>query len=224
MKPCVTCGAEKEEGNNDSYCKPCRLERGRENRRKAALAEGRIIRTKNLKGRSPLCSSCKQLKEPGRENESRCKSCKSQSLKAKREKARIEKGLRPLGSGRKPECCRCNGPKENSKAGYCNSCDAERERERRVKKVQSIEFRKHERAKVQARIKDDPDFAFKKSVRSTTNHFIRKGFLVKQPCEVCGKDKVDAHHDDYWQPLKVRWLCRKHHNEHHRNEILTKGI
>lgn len=40
--------------------------------------------------------------------------------------------------------------------------------------------------------------------------------MFKQPCEVCGELKVDAHHDDYERPLDVRWLCRKHHMEHHR--------
>lgn len=41
------------------------------------------------------------------------------------------------------------------------------------------------------------------------------GVLKKQPCEVCGNPKVDAHHDDYAKPMVVRWLCRAHHNEHH---------
>ena len=41
------------------------------------------------------------------------------------------------------------------------------------------------------------------------------GRLVRQPCEVCGKATVDAHHDDYSRPLDVRWLCRRHHIEHH---------
>lgn len=45
---------------------------------------------------------------------------------------------------------------------------------------------------------------------------IATGRLVRQPCEKCGATKVDAHHDDYSKPLDVRWLCRKHHLEHHR--------
>lgn len=45
---------------------------------------------------------------------------------------------------------------------------------------------------------------------------IRNGVLVREPCEVCGKEKVDAHHDDYSKPLDVRWLCRFHHLKHHR--------
>ena len=37
------------------------------------------------------------------------------------------------------------------------------------------------------------------------------GTLQKQGCEVCGHDAVDAHHERYDEPLKVRWLCRRHH-------------
>lgn len=44
---------------------------------------------------------------------------------------------------------------------------------------------------------------------------IRRGRLVKQPCEVCGAASVQAHHDDYSNPLDVRWLCRAHHEETH---------
>jgi len=40
--------------------------------------------------------------------------------------------------------------------------------------------------------------------------------LAQQSCEVCGEPKADGHHDDYGKTLDVRWLCRKHHAEHHR--------
>lgn len=46
---------------------------------------------------------------------------------------------------------------------------------------------------------------------------IANGSLVRKPCEKCGSTRVDAHHDDYSQPLLVRWLCRGHHLEHHRS-------
>lgn len=41
----------------------------------------------------------------------------------------------------------------------------------------------------------------------------RNGSLEQKPCEVCGKRKSEAHHEDYSKPLEVTWLCRKHHQE-----------
>lgn len=54
---------------------------------------------------------------------------------------------------------------------------------------------------------------------------VRRGILAPQPCEVCGatgrmrdgRNKVQAHHDDYNKPLDVRWLCQRHHHEWHRH-------
>lgn len=51
-----------------------------------------------------------------------------------------------------------------------------------------------------------------------TSNAIRDGRLIREPCEVCGSVTVEAHHDDYSKPLAVRWLCRKHHLEHHGKE------
>ena len=45
---------------------------------------------------------------------------------------------------------------------------------------------------------------------------VKVGELEKQACEVCGVEAVDAHHDQYDAPLKVRWLCRRHHTRLHR--------
>ncbi len=50
----------------------------------------------------------------------------------------------------------------------------------------------------------------------------RNGTLLKQPCEVCGDPVAVAHHDDYSQPLVVRWLCRTHHGEHHARAVLSQ--
>ena len=44
---------------------------------------------------------------------------------------------------------------------------------------------------------------------------IRRGDLIKQNCEGCGENKVEAHHDDYTKPLDVRWLCRRCHRDEH---------
>lgn len=55
----------------------------------------------------------------------------------------------------------------------------------------------------------------KRAVHIITGNAIRDGALKKKPCEVCGNVTVHAHHDDYAMPLKVRWLCEKHHYEWH---------
>ncbi len=64
--------------------------------------------------------------------------------------------------------------------------------------------------------KGRPDHAFLVWSRSVTNHAIRDKHLIRQPCEVCGQ-KAEAHHDNYGEPLKVRWLCPEHHWQLHRH-------
>ena len=59
----------------------------------------------------------------------------------------------------------------------------------------------------------------KNSVKSKAvfkvNAAIKAGKLVRQPCEECGAEKSEGHHDDYAKPLEVRWLCRSHHRQWH---------
>jgi len=47
------------------------------------------------------------------------------------------------------------------------------------------------------------------------NNHVRAGNLHSKPCEICGCDKTVAHHDDYDQPLNIRWLCQAHHKQWH---------
>lgn len=54
--------------------------------------------------------------------------------------------------------------------------------------------------------------------RQVVRAAIIAGILQKEPCFECGEKKVEGHHEDYWQPLKVVWLCRKHHDKRHRKE------
>ncbi len=44
---------------------------------------------------------------------------------------------------------------------------------------------------------------------------VRKKIIRRQPCGVCGL-RAEGHHPDYTKPLKVVWLCQKHHKELHR--------
>lgn len=58
-----------------------------------------------------------------------------------------------------------------------------------------------------------------KVARAQAQYAMRVGRLQKQPCEVCGAARAEAHHDDYSKPLDVRWLCRTHHSAAHRDLI-----
>jgi hypothetical protein len=50
------------------------------------------------------------------------------------------------------------------------------------------------------------------------NYAIATGRLVRGRCEVCGNNKVEAHHDNYLNALEVRWLCHIHHCELHKEK------
>jgi len=62
----------------------------------------------------------------------------------------------------------------------------------------------------------------KVTARSILNREILSGRIKKQPCSVCGADRVEAHHPDYAQPLRVQWLCPAHHKELHRRERVNR--
>lgn len=55
----------------------------------------------------------------------------------------------------------------------------------------------------------------KDQARIATARAERMGELVRKPCQKCG-GKSEAHHSDYSKPLKILWLCRKHHLEWHK--------
>ena len=55
----------------------------------------------------------------------------------------------------------------------------------------------------------------KEKAHNKIRHLKRKGIIINQPCETCGKFPADAHHDDYTKPLEIRWLCSKHHRAFH---------
>ena len=109
------------------------------------------------------------------------------------------------------EICKCCGSvkivqlrrrsgKSPSYRNVCTKCSNKRSNEyRRTNKV-----------------KDDP---VKKRSRKIVENAIKSGVLVKGCCEVCGSSiNIEAHHEDYSQPLHVAWLCSKHHSELHRKQ------
>lgn len=57
--------------------------------------------------------------------------------------------------------------------------------------------------------------AYKRRAKCKVYYAIKTGKLKSKPCQICGKQKADAHHEDYSKPLEVIWLCRAHHKRIH---------
>lgn len=45
---------------------------------------------------------------------------------------------------------------------------------------------------------------------------VKRGQIIRKPCEVCGNVRSEGHHfAGYCQPRAVQWLCRVHHQAVH---------
>ncbi len=114
-------------------------------------------------------------------------------------------------------------------AAKCKTCWAAYQRMKRVKNgdvVRAKEREKDRRYRAENRPwmdrrraarKQTPEGRWKQRARDAVLRRIRKGLMVREPCEVCGASPAEGHHDDYDRPLDVRWLCSLHHSQHHRN-------
>lgn len=68
--------------------------------------------------------------------------------------------------------------------------------------------------------KENPDKVF---AHCKVKKALSSGEINRQPCEICGSLRTDAHHDDYDKPLDVRWLCRSCHKEWHLHNNPKRG-
>jgi hypothetical protein len=128
--------------------------------------------------------------------------------------------------------------------GKCKQCtknDVSKHRELNIEKVRAYDRRRgltkerklknSERSK-EIRLSGDVDainrlnecnrryaekYPLKKKAKAAVRSALKSGKLLKMPCQVCGNEKVHAHHEDYAKPLDVVWLCVQHHEDvHHR--------
>jgi ribosomal protein S27AE len=86
-----------------------------------------------------------------------------------------------------------------------------RQRTRHYREDHLSEVRAADRARGFRRYDD-----LKHRARLAVTHAIERGTLVREPCEACGREPAQAHHDDYSKPLDVRWLCSTCHGIEHR--------
>jgi len=172
-------------------CSRCKGEKEHQDRGYCNACERAIWRERD----KPDCIQCGKIKENPRD--SYCRDCKNARSKVK---SLMEERRFKNEDGRKRTCSNCGREKEETylNESYCRNCKL-------FKKKLLRPYRTKEQ-----KLKD--------AVRGLTASKIKQGVLIKQPCEVCNTIiNIQAHHDDYMKPLVVRWLCRKHHQEHHRN-------
>lgn len=62
-----------------------------------------------------------------------------------------------------------------------------------------------------------PEAKKKANCRAYANVYIRRGHIQKRLCEICG-ESAQMHHEDYNKPLEIKWLCRNHHLEYHKQQ------
>lgn len=99
-------------------------------------------------------------------------------------------------------CSMCGGPRDRTSHWYCRKCFAEYCRNNRTKYSEL-----------------NPEQLNKQRARSVANMAQRDGRLIRQPCEKCGDESSEKHHDDYSQPLAVKWLCRGCHSKEHETSV-----
>jgi len=113
----------------------------------------------------------------------------------------------PFGmAGRMSKCKECH--KSYVRTWYANTRPARSAYEQ--KRARRPERKTHVARCQQARKVNSP---IKVKAWNAVSNAIRDKKLKRLPCEVCGNEKSQAHHDDYSNPLDVHWLCFKHHRE-----------
>ena len=138
----------------------------------------------------------------------------------------------------KKTCFKCGATKERSEfyrhkmmgdgfLGKCKECTKKDVRQRYVDardKVRAYDAERKKRPERKAqKIKYAKMRALRHPEKAKANQMVGKaiksGKLIRLPCEKCGNPKSEGHHDDYSKPLDVRWLCFKHHREHHGQRV-----
>src|SRR5262245_42990344 len=122
-----------------------------------------------------------------------------------------------MGWGRPPSCV-CGECKKCKHAAYMRGWYQRKTAEERRRwtalrdkeRVRAADRARHQRMSGQL------EYELRRQAGKILNDAIKRGDIVRKPCEVCGStQRVDGHHDDYQKPLEVRWLCPMCHAAEH---------
>lgn len=102
-----------------------------------------------------------------------------------------------------------------NKCKDCAKCESIKNRLKNIDFYREYDKKRGCRKSSENQIKNRLSFPNQYRAQNLINNAIRSKKLFKEPCEVCGSEKVHAHHDDYLKPLNIRWLCAEHHKQWH---------
>ena len=128
-------------------------------------------------------------------------------------------------NGRKSECKECAKTrgkeyhKKNLKKNHIRNRKYYKKNAKEIT-IKHKEWHKNNFEKIKTFI-NIPEEKKKNTCRFKTNYLVRTNQIKKQPCKICGNPRSEAHHSDYNNPLKIIWLCRKHHTKLH-NKLRNK--
>jgi len=122
----------------------------------------------------------------------------------------------PVRNGKPEKCVECGNPLHHKSEHYCSEkCAAKiitEDHDDAPPFLSKWKLRKHKEFK-------DPLSVLRKKTRRKTNDLLRKGIIQKQPCVVCRKRDVIAHHEEYSRANDVIWICEEHHKKYHDGKI-----
>ncbi len=168
------------------------------------------------------CSKCGVIKKPElfQKNLNQCKECRNKKIREWQDKNsdRFKRKKKEWAS-KNPEKIKEYAQKHN-KGYYEKNAKRSAEyykdynREIRIANILKMEDSAKEQYE-KIFVKSKEDIGKRVGCRENTRALVRRGELIKHPCEVCGELKVEAHHSDYNDPCNINWLCKKHHVELH---------
>lgn len=107
---------------------------------------------------------------------------------------------------------------DKAKARQSKYRERNRERLREYHRIWSSANSENLRKTQKARRKRHPE---RWKARALVSYAIKIGQLNRGHCKICGSaENIEAHHEDYFKPLEVTWLCRNCHKAHHKELTL----
>ena len=112
--------------------------------------------------------------------------------------------------------------------GKCIECAKKNAIEHRNKNIERIRAYDRQRGKLPHRIKGSikynqkyrKDYPLKYAAQNILNNAVRDGKIEKsKKCSVCHKEiRIMGHHEDYYKPLNVIWVCQICHKQLHKDK------